>query len=642
MKRAVLCLLLLSACRFDKTTYRLIGGVSMGAIGASALGFRHPMDFDGVAALGGPMDAAYLGRAIERQLFGGFCSRADLEAVVDAQGPLALNDPAALAHCMGPVPAELPNEHEQSFSHWYFSTSGGTFDRTAYIRMLSDLTLAFGNPLYHNDASPIAPPGVDPEVIRHPPKDICKAPIVVPAFYNKEYNADGRYDAITFCDGEEDPIYVCGTSGRAVDFCGEGAHVVAKTDEAAFAARYCGTEPVVTTKGDAFLPAYFAEKGRYDPCREHTRLFPLALALDMNQNGRRDYGEPILMNAYERYEDRNGNWIHDDGEPYEDFGLDGVAKTGDFGEGNGKYDMSPARLKIGAHDPRTRFNRWPDGLKQRLDLYADGGVRDVFNFGVQADVLFDAVQRARPNDTLIVREPKELTKSADFDGTRVPWRKLPPNVLVHYGKDEPTLEEIADGDGGHVGTAEQVAQRFMLLVGWASSRWPAAETKETPSGGSGVGERMLERTYTSSALGADREYGIFLPPGYDAPGNDERYPVLYLLHGYGMQATGANGMLMMSLIFDPFMADARYGMRKMIIVYVDGRCCFRHEDGTRACTEKDDAGASHGSQAGWERECHQGSFYVDSSGYTPGDETPYERAFMELVTHVDESYRTLR
>src|SRR6185295_14991749 len=40
-----------------------------------------------------------------------------------------------------------------------------------------------------------------------------------------------------------------------------------------------------------------------DPCRQATRPFTLALAYDINGNGRRDYGEPIVKNSHERYDD---------------------------------------------------------------------------------------------------------------------------------------------------------------------------------------------------------------------------------------------------------------------------------------------------------------------------------------------------
>lgn len=42
--------------------------------------------------------------------------------------------------------------------------------------------------------------------------------------------------------------------------------------------------------------------------------------------------------------------------------------------------------------------------------------------------------------------------------------------------------------------------------------------------------RVERRTMRSEVLGADRNYTVFLPAGYDADPS-RRYPVLYLLHG---------------------------------------------------------------------------------------------------------------
>ena len=97
--------------------------------------------------------------------------------------------------------------------------------------------------------------------------------------------------------------------------------------------------------------------------------------MDLNRNGRRDYGEPVIMNAYERYRDWGADgisseeepgydpvnnpdphgddfnsqtnpsgteedWRYQPGEPFDDFGLDGVDGTEDFGEGNNAHDYS--------------------------------------------------------------------------------------------------------------------------------------------------------------------------------------------------------------------------------------------------------------------------------------------------------------
>ena len=60
-----------------------------------------------------------------------------------------------------------------------------------------------------------------------------------------------------------------------------------------------------------------------------------------------------------------------------------------------------------------------------------------------------------------------------------------------------------------------------------ASAVPSTPTASRPLSGSA----LLERTFYSSALGREMPYFIYLPAGYAESG--ARYPVIYLLHGYG-------------------------------------------------------------------------------------------------------------
>lgn len=684
-------------------TYRAIAGISMGAFGASLVGMHHPDRFDAIAALGGPFDAAYFLRYMDRYHLGGFCTREELEKLMaDNPGdPDVLNDPARLT-CMKKVEAEVPFEHTQAMFHWRFTDNGGTFDRSMYLNAFKDLSLALGNPLYYNPESPFAPGGtatdtsptsLDPEVLRNPPPDICSNPLRIRNLYNAEYNPDGKYDAITFCDGEESPIYFCIKTLQPVDFCADGPQVVPRSQEEEFAAAHCPDGLVDRASATRQRAIYFAEKGRYDPCREHSTLMPTALAFDYNGNGRRDYGEPVVNNGFERFddvgtdgcaspfEDGNGgcvtdpaqspfakgiadpngddydalenplgterNWTREEGEPFRDHGLDGVPGTGDWGEGNGVYDLSPTRQRYFDLDPRRTWQRMAQAQRNRLDIYLEGGIRDVFNFGVMARELYGAVRAHSPLDGLFVRDFTELPGRNDwagreFNGLEVDWRALPRNVLLMYGKEQPTAEELDGGDGDHVGTPAQTVHRFLTMASWLSSRW---DIPDVPTRDAGNPEaRMLTRTWYSEALGAERDYGLYLPPGYDDPGNaDARYPVLYLLHGYGQRAAGTGGFLTSSaILFDPQMQATDFPMRKMIVVFVNGRCCFRNETtGERVCTEENADGQAWSSLPGYQRECASGTFYLDSTGYDGTDGRAYEQALLELMDHIDATTRTL-
>ena len=52
--------------------------------------------------------------------------------------------------------------------------------------------------------------------------------------------------------------------------------------------------------------------------------------------------------------------------------------------------------------------------------------------------------------------------------------------------------------------------------------------------------RVEEHTYFSPTTGEEEQYRVYLPPGYDQ--SDDRYPVLYLFHGWPYEAAHWNGL----------------------------------------------------------------------------------------------------
>lgn len=652
--------------------FRALGGVSMGAIGTSLLGSTHPDDFDALGMLGGPFDAAYMLGYIERQHLGGFCPYDDLVAILDAHlgDPDVLNDPATTADCAVHLPATEPFEHPQSFNDWWFDDNGGTFDRSAYLDLFTDLSLALGNPGSFNDASPFEPQGVDGAWT-------CANPVVVPGtdaggtqpIYNAEYNPEGRFDVITFCDGEE-PIVVCEKTGVAVDFCS------GETPDT-----WCGADgPAVTPSKDTLKQkwpdTYYAEKGRYDPCRPHTRPLRLALAVDLDGDGERDYGEPVLVNGHERFDDvgtdgcaspdedglggcapggagpwdptsnpdpngddyrwdgnptgTEGDWIREEGEAFGDDGLDGVPATGDFGEGNGTFDLSPNARNYFDHDLRTNLRGWTDAQLDATSIWAEGGIRDIFNFGVNASEVWGGAAARDPAAAWYQGfDALPGVPATGFDFAQVDYEALPRHALLLYGDPDATDQEWRSGDGAHVGTTGQALNRFLAFFGWLSAQWPDGDY--TPVSYSFQDLEHVGSFY-SDALGSHRMYTVVLPPGYDDPANADRtYPAVYFLHGYGMDPSSMGGV---SIILNGYMAEGL--LQKMILVYADGRCCFVDDAGNRDCDEP--AGKSFGPE--WHRECVKGSFYVNRSGYAPGDDTPYGDSILDLMDFVDANFRT--
>ena len=682
--------------------FRAIGGVSMGGMGASFIGTSHPELFDAIGALGGPMDFAYLLHFMESSYFGGFCTLPELQALLqsDPTGKI-LNDPLSLG-CMGPPPPQvLPYEHTEDFNHWRYTDNGGNFDRDRYLDLFEDLTEAFGNPLSYNPESSFFPPGVTAEIWARG-ADLCVHPFIIRGtksgglapVYNAEYNPKGESDAILFCDGQR-PIWYCADDpSQEVDWC------QATGNQVSFPQTFCAAKGGAVLAGkhgpNQALDAQLA--GSHSPCFNSTRPMAVALAIDLNGNGQRDLGEPIVINSHERFQDEgtdgcpdpledghggcvsdpatspyahgvadpNGDdydfaanplgtendWRWERGEHFDDFGLDGVAGTHDFGEGNGIFDVEPAYQHYFAVDPRTNLrSRWPglgvDGVHvpqlRRVDYLIDGGVRDVFNFGVSGAQLFGLLRALLPAaDTLQLEDfrgwPSANAPFHDdtFDAAQVDWSKLPRDLFTFYGHLDATPAEILSGDGDHVGTVAQAIDRFSAVYGWLSRRWAPFPDVEVGSNPQAFGDRSAIVSYPSKALGTDRDFGIVLPPGYNSPENaNARYPVVYILHGYGGDPPGMMGT---DFLFDGDMTTG--SLRKMIVVFPSGLCCSSNsQTGELGCTELLPDGLPRGPE--WQLECNSGTFYVDSQGGPSRPPRAYGQSFLELVDYVDATYRTL-
>ncbi|MBT6180112.1 MAG: hypothetical protein HOI23_22915 [Deltaproteobacteria bacterium] len=206
--------------------------------------------------------------------------------------------------------------------NWWRGTDGGRggpFPRHSLLGSLEDILKAYSSPLYDlNPDIPWAAPGVTEQWLATSGEERCANPIVQQNFYHAEYNPKGEYPVITFCDGSQgDPSSI----------------------------------------PEAFL-------ARLTPGTPRTTSQAMFLAVDINQNDRRDYGEPMFYNSSDRYNDFGSDGIPSDleenydrvtnpdpagddydpftntegteknywygpGETYLDHGIDGVAETGE-------------------------------------------------------------------------------------------------------------------------------------------------------------------------------------------------------------------------------------------------------------------------------------------------------------------------
>jgi len=551
-------------------------------------------------------------------------------------------------------------EYAQDFNHLHHSTQGANFNRGFYIDVFKALSLGFGNFATEPSASnPYLPRGVDPEwFVDTDSKQRCSDPPPIPAEYafNSEYNPTGSYPVIPLCDSDKREL--SGLFGA--DF---------------------------------------------DPTVTHTKPTDILLAVDMNGNGVRDYGEPVFLNARERYEDTgadgcinafedgsggcstsvneseavdpNGDDYHwfnnplgteandawNPGEPYSDFGLDGVVNTGDPGEGNGVYDTNSAFVRALAADVPHLISTLASDALDSLDFYFDSGIRDALHAAVSTRQAFGALL-ARNADTKYFQgiAGRETALFADTtiddvinvlgERARFAPETMGRNVYVEYGDPNASEEFIAAGDGGHIGTTEQVLARLIAWYAFALHRFPNPDLEP-----GGIFTPPVERSYYSESFGSRRNYTVVLPPGYDDD-TSKRYPVLYVLHGLGQTpAQFAN----VAILTSSMMSSGVFP--KAIQVYVDGTCCrVRKSDhserecacgesseGVRPCVDPTCTGEHESCEvrniddSEFTNECIRASLYLDLITDRFGESRnnmQYGSTVLELIEHIDTRYRT--
>ncbi len=637
--------------------YQAIGGISMGAAAVN-IALQQPERFDVVGGLGGYLDIPYIVSTAHRLQLAGFC---DLETL--AANPDGLDDPAhdPPIFC-GPAPAVEELEVAQDFNHLKWDTNGATFDREFYMKVFQGLIMAFGNfTSPPTDESPYLPSGVTLDWFAATPQlERCVNPPPIPAAlsYNAEYNPQGAYPVIPFCDdsNSDDPDHV-----------------------------------------DSW----------FDPAASHWRPIDIMLAVDINGNGERDYGEPPLLNTTERYQDvgpdgcpsaredgaggclaegapdatepdPNGDDFHwwerasagegdgwyQDGEPYVDDGVDGVPGTGDLGEGNGAFDMIEAYARAGRFNATQMLRELPQEQLDRLDFYFDSGIRDPLHAAVSTRHVVGVLQERTHDVTLyegmsgratalFPDESNTALLENVFDHDLSP-AALGRHVYVEYGDPNASPELLEDGDGGHVGTIEQAIARLVTYIAFAAKRFPKPDLDEVLGGDLSFGE---QRHFSSHALQARRRYTVALPPGYNSPENaDKTYPVLYFLHGLGQDAADLGPA---ALITSNLMRGGK--MPKILIVFPDGACCdVDTRDGTRHCACQPVGGDStfcieptcEGPEESceehkipkqyMEEECNRGSLFYDlltNKWAEPREDLGYQTSIFEVMDDVSSRYR---
>ncbi len=593
--------------------WNAIVGVSMGGNAAMSIALRHPDRFDEAGDLGGePGPSMVYTLAMVRDfLFGGFCTADDQAAGRGNIGALCPNKSTK------PDQFEVASDYE----HMLTQTGDGiglTLDRGLYMKASRDLSRALGNPALYNPSNAYAPPGVDFSYFATDPATRCANPIVLHDFFDREFNPDGKKPVITFCDGGDVP----------------------------------------------------GMNGVFDPTQPQTSPAEVLLAVDLNGNGKRDLGEPVITNAYEPFQDvgtdgkadkdepgydpvtnpdpdgddyhylRNplgteGNGNYDVGEPFDDIGLDGVAGTCqagatpptgvsgcyDYGEGNGKWDISPNVLRWYDSDLQKRLASITADQRAHMALWFDAGLRDFLQNSVSANAAIGQAMATGELPFGVYHGFGGLLPGATeqvFDFTSVAWDDLPKNAYLRYGDADATPDEIMAGDGRHVGTGSQIIFRIESAFGWIDHHMPDGDRDDTLDSGT----ILKDQTFTSTTTGRVNPFALFLPPGYDMPENaNKRYPVIYVLHGYGQQPDDL--VALSAIIANHMIATEPIETRiqKFIMVYADGRCSPGGGDPVPPTGDG----------------CEEGTFYLDS----PINPTAHmEQNLLDLMDHIDATYRT--
>lgn len=231
--------------------YRALIGVSMGGGASAQIGARNPELFDFVAALGGASDWIYILHYVTDRLLSGFCTG-------DRRGEFC-----------GTGPVTEPMEQYADFLNMIYTDNGADFNRNFYVKVFQDVVFGLGNATNYNPNSPYLPAGIPVDELLKSKRERCQAEcrgedctpptewLKLSQYYDREFNPDGAAPVIPVCDGDV----------------GEG-------DNASWDDGY------------------------------HETPTDLLLAVDYNNNGRRDRDEPIIINS---------------AEPFEDVGCDGVS-----------------------------------------------------------------------------------------------------------------------------------------------------------------------------------------------------------------------------------------------------------------------------------------------------------------------------
>ncbi len=353
-----------------------------------------------------------------------------------------------------------------------------------------------------------------------------------------------------------------------------------------------------TYNPDGSLPVItFTDPGPYD-------WVEVLLGLDANKNNKLDWfkGEPVIRQFHEPFADLNGNGMYDKGEPFNDFGLDGIAGTGDEGEGDGQFTYNPRRANYLAQDPFTHAANMDSAILQGLNLYIDAGTTDEFQFNIHAENFVGMVNSRGLLFRIENDFPEDFPRISHFRQQRVYVRYE--GGHVGFNKENLGLSFASAKRG--IREAITVANRFTTLFAFASDHWPGGEYGSDPYELWRYPSKMGVTYFRSPSLGRNMRFGVYLPPGYFRS-RTTYYPILYLLGGYNMSIAGLANSYVKSAL-DLMILSGE--IQKMIIVIPEGMN-YKNQ---------------------------RGHFFVNQIDLERGDR--FMDYFFDLVTYIDDHLQT--
>jgi enterochelin esterase-like enzyme len=149
------------------------------------------------------------------------------------------------------------------------------------------------------------------------------------------------------------------------------------------------------------------------------------------------------------------------------------------------------------------------------------------------------------------KDPLAMTKAPDGEWS-VTVPRLAPQYYSYSFKVDGT--DVLDPHNVTLKTSFFSTENIFLVPSDPPMPWEAA------NGRHGV---IHHHYYRSNIVGINSEYYVYTPPNFDS-GNKQKYPVLYLLHGYSDDPSAWTSMAKANVILDNLIAQGK--VKPMIVV----------------------------------------------------------------------------